>query len=285
MTTPRRPTVSIVIPAYNEAAFIKACLDACLEQTELPQEILVIDNRSTDDTAAIVKKLQQTHPNGGIIRLLAQSSEQGLIPTRNFGFSNVQSDVIGRIDADSVIAPTWVAAVAEAFSDEQLDAATGPVSYSDMPAKKLGLLCDDFVRRNLARLAHDYAFLFGSNMAIRTRSWHKIAATVCRDKADLLHEDIDIALHAHQAGMEIVYLKRMIGGMSARRLKDSPRDFYDYIMRYERTYAQHGVRQRSARLPIVLYLALYPTLKALYTVYNVAPERLPSKLRVLLAKN
>ena len=97
------PSVSIVIPAYNEEETIRACVVAALEQTVAAHEIIVVDNKSTDATAAIVHALQATYSGTPII-YLQQFELQGLIPTRNFGLNHASGDVIGRIDADALVA-------------------------------------------------------------------------------------------------------------------------------------------------------------------------------------
>jgi glycosyltransferase involved in cell wall biosynthesis len=51
------PAVSIVMPAYNAAPFIEAAIDSALRQTFTDIEVLVVDDGSTDDTAAIVERM------------------------------------------------------------------------------------------------------------------------------------------------------------------------------------------------------------------------------------
>ncbi len=93
------PGVSIVIPAYNEESTIRACLTAALLQTVAASEIIVVDNRSTDATAEVVRSVQAEHPDAPIV-YFRQDAEQGLVPTRNYGVDRAKADIIGRIDAD-----------------------------------------------------------------------------------------------------------------------------------------------------------------------------------------
>ncbi len=143
----RLPTVGIVIPAYNEEDSIARCLDTCMNQTSPPEEIIVVDNNSTDKTVEIVKDYQDKHPDAHI-RLIYEKA-QGRTPARNAGFNASRSDVIGRIDADSIIDKTWVAAVRQAFLPDHVAAATGPVQYYDMPLQKAGFQIDDKIRNTL----------------------------------------------------------------------------------------------------------------------------------------
>jgi glycosyltransferase involved in cell wall biosynthesis len=259
---PTLPTVSIVVPAYNEEQTIRSCVEAALAQTVAAHEVIVVDNRSTDRTAEIVRELQTSNPDAPL-RLLRQFDEQGLVPTRNLGLDSATGEVIGRIDADSVLEPTWVAEVQKAFVDPTVAAATGPVLYYDMPLRRFGLRADDTLRRAMLRLAREYHFVFGSNMALRATAWQAIRDEVCRDEEDLFHEDIDISVHLYDAGLKAVYVPTMVTGMSARRVEDSPRDYVSYVGRFDRTYTHHDVRNRALRAPAWVFLAVYPIAKGL----------------------
>ncbi len=261
-------TVSVVIPAYNEESTIEKCLESFLDQTVKPLEVIVVDNLSTDNTAAIVKAFRAKHKDDVRIRLLKQFDALGIIPTRDYGMARAKGDVIGRIDADSTLGESWVEAVQDAFKDPDVAAASGPVVYHDMPAPMVGFRADNQVRLTLDKLAKSHRFLFGSNMAVRATVWRDILPLLCEDKEDKMHEDIDIALHLHLEGYKVAYVSDMVGGMSARRLEDSPKDFYRYVMRFENTYKHHGIKSATARIPIFIYLSTYFPLKFLRFTYD-----------------
>lgn len=263
-------TVSIVIPAYNEEASIRACVLAAIHQTVPAFEIIVVDNRSTDSTVAIVSAIQSEHPEAPLT-IVKQDAEQGLVPTRNCGLDLAKGDVIGRIDADSVIEPNWVHEVQAAFIDESVAAATGPVLYYDMPMQKFWLKADNRVRKFILRLSRDYHFLFGSNMALRRMAWLTIRDQTCRDAIDEMHEDIDLSIHLAQNGLTVAYVPTMVSGMSARRLEDSPRDYAYYVRRFERTYAHHKLMNPVLRAPMLVFFAIYPFAK---TIRSIRARRL-----------
>jgi glycosyltransferase involved in cell wall biosynthesis len=115
MSSPDAPTVSIVIPAYNEASTIRACVVAAIEQTDPADEIVVVDNRSTDATLRILHDLTTEFPDAPLV-VFSQDEEQGLVPTRDFGLDRALGEVLGRIDADTVLEPTWVHEVRRLFA-------------------------------------------------------------------------------------------------------------------------------------------------------------------------
>lgn len=268
MTT---PTVSIVIPAYNEERTIRGCVLAALEQTEPADEIIVVDNRSTDGTRAVLDALVREHPDAPLI-ILEQNASQGLVPTRNLGLDAATSEVIGRIDADTVLEPGWVEEVRAAFADDTVDGATGPMLYYDMPLRRFGLRADDGLRRAILRVSRDYHFLFGSNMALRASAWRDIRDHVCRDEADEMHEDIDLSIHLAQRGHRVIYAQKMVAGMSARRLDDNPRDYYRYVGRWERTYDAHGITDPALRAPMLVFASIYPVLKGVRVTHNLRAD-------------
>src|SRR5690606_25308831 len=131
-------------------------------------EIIVVDNRSTDGTMDVLRSLQLEFPDAPLV-VLSQNAEQGLVPTRNFGLDHAFGEVIGRIDADSILEPNWVEEVRKIFTDPTVAAATGPMIYYDMPLRRFGHRADDTLRRAMLKLARDYHLVSGSNLAIRAR--------------------------------------------------------------------------------------------------------------------
>lgn len=251
------PTVSIVIPAYNEERTIRACVVAALEQTVPADEIIVVNNKSTDSTAKMLKALKTEFPDAPLV-IIDQNEEQGITPTRNAGFNAATSEVIGRIDADSILEPEWVAVVKRIFSDPTVGAATGPMIYYDMPLRRFGARADDSMRRALLKLTKEYHFVFGSNMAIRASAWHDIRDHVCNDADKEMHEDLDLGIHLFDRGHKIVYGSKMVSGMSARRLDANPKDYLRYVRRWEKTYDHHKIFNPALRAPMVVFSAIYP---------------------------
>lgn len=272
---PLQNAVSIVIPAYNEENIIRQCLIAAIYQSVPADEILVVDNRSTDGTCGIVRQMQLEYPDSPI-KLLQHSAEQGLIPTRNFGFDSASGNIIGRIDADSVLEPNWVEQVLAGFDESEVAATTGPVVYYDMPMQRWGLLADDKIRQLVLKLARkQYHFLFGSNMAIRRTAWEQIRESTCRDEADEMHEDIDLSLHLAERDLVIRYLPAMVSGMSARRLEDSPKDYRYYVTRFDRTYKAHSINKRILGIPPLIFMSIYYPAKMIRAVHSARSPRQP----------
>src|SRR5262245_20179101 len=91
-------SVSVVIPCYNAGRFLKETLESILAQTRPALEVIVVDDGSTDDSAAVAGAF------GPPVRVLRQSN-QGESVARNRGLDEARGDWVAFLDADDVWAP------------------------------------------------------------------------------------------------------------------------------------------------------------------------------------
>lgn len=96
------PLVSVIIPAYNAAGLIERTLSSVLNQTYSRLEVLVVDDGSTDQTAAVVEAMTRRDPR---IILLRQSNS-GVAAARNLGIEQAKGEFIAPLDADDLWYPT-----------------------------------------------------------------------------------------------------------------------------------------------------------------------------------
>ncbi len=96
------PDLSVIIPCYNAERYIAATLDSVLAQTLRPAEVLVIDDGSTDGSAAIIRQYAQ-QPDSPI--QLIQQANAGESRARNVGIQRATSPFIAFLDADDIWMP------------------------------------------------------------------------------------------------------------------------------------------------------------------------------------
>lgn len=94
------PLVSVIMPVYNGATYIRAAIESILNQTYANFELIVIDDGSTDDTRKVVKEY-----SNGRLRLVVQDKNYGLAYTRNNGINESCGKYIAMLDSDDVAAP------------------------------------------------------------------------------------------------------------------------------------------------------------------------------------
>lgn len=98
--TNEKPLVSIIIPCFNAAMRIEACLKSCLDQTYHAIEIIVVDNNSTDDSGLRVKRVGEA---AHCPVVLLDCPQQGANHARNMGFEVARGDYIQWLDADDTL--------------------------------------------------------------------------------------------------------------------------------------------------------------------------------------
>jgi len=100
------PNVSAIVPVYNGERFLADALDSALAQTLADLEIVVVDDGSTDASAAIAQRYAALHP--GRVRLIQQSN-QGLCHARNTALAAARGQYFALLDADDIWLPHHLA--------------------------------------------------------------------------------------------------------------------------------------------------------------------------------
>lgn len=119
MTHPTPPTVSVIIPCFNAAGTIGDQLAALASQDSAPPfEVLLVDNRSTDDLSAAVAAFQNT--DGFRLRIVDAAEHQGTSYARNVGIREAASDLLMFCDADDIVGKWWVRNGTDAFTEAPL---------------------------------------------------------------------------------------------------------------------------------------------------------------------
>ncbi len=97
-----RPTITVVVPVYNAERFLDESLRAVLGQTRPPDEVVVVDDGSTDGTGEVLRRF------AGDVRVIRQENA-GHAAAYNRGFAAARGDFVARSDADDVWLPAKLA--------------------------------------------------------------------------------------------------------------------------------------------------------------------------------
>ena len=114
--TSRQPKLSVIIPLYNKAPYVRKALESVFAQTYTDYELIVVDDGSTDDSAAIAEDLLASRLSPFAFRLLKQKNA-GVSAARNKGFSVSSGDYIAFLDADDWWEPTYLEKMAKLIED------------------------------------------------------------------------------------------------------------------------------------------------------------------------
>ncbi len=229
------PTISVVIPVRDDAVMLERCLRSLHRQTRMADEIVVIDNGSTDATREVARRW------GTVYRFEA---ERGIAAAASAGYDAAGGEIIARLDADSVPPPDWVARISAAFADGTLGALTGPGTFALPPVVEriVGAL---YMRAYFAVFGRILGRppLFGSNFAIRREVWMAARPRVHRHDGEV-HDDLDLSFGI-PAGTRVLLDRSLRVRVSARPFTD-PIAFLRRIRRAMHTLRVHRVDRTPA---------------------------------------
>lgn len=180
------PGVSVVIPVRDDAAVLDRCLRLLASQTLLPLEVVVVDNASSDDSAAVA------HRHGA--RVVVEPVV-GIPSASATGYDHARGDVIARLDADSTPTPDWVERIARVMAAApELHALTGSGWFYDVPLWKAPWVRPVYLGSYylLVHAALGHTAVWGSNMALRRATWQEVSHLVHRDDPEI-HDDMDLS--------------------------------------------------------------------------------------------
>ena len=200
--------ISLIIPAFNEEKRIGDCLDAALRSGGgMLREIIVVDNASTDRTAAEAAK------RAGV--RVVREDAKGVQHARQRGFREATGDILAYLDADTRMPAGWCEHVLGEFArDPNLACISGPYVYYDIPRWQ------QFLVRIYWYLAMPLYFVIGymavlGNLAIRRDVLEKMGGF--DTSIDFYGDDTDTSRRAKQFGA-MKFMPGLVMETSGRRL-------------------------------------------------------------------
>lgn len=206
--------LSVIVPAYNEEAYLNDCLQCvCAELRAThergPFEIILVDNASTDRTAQIAGSFRDVR--------VVREPRKGLTRARQRGFDAANGEILAYVDADTRMPPGWLGQVLDLYeSRDRVVCVSGPYVYHDLsPMKKtLVRLYWRLLAMPMYRLTGYMAV--GGNFAASRQALVKIGGF--DTTISFYGEDTDIARRLSRVG-EVVFDMGLVMQTSARRLQ------------------------------------------------------------------
>jgi glycosyltransferase involved in cell wall biosynthesis len=240
------PSATVVVPAYNAAAHIGRCLTALKQLTYPDYEILVVDDGSTDTTAAIAESV-------GVRRL--KLAHRGLAAARNAGIEAARGRLVAFIDADAEADPDWLYHLAETVARRNA-AAAGGQGFAPQHAARLGAVIGQAPGQpHEVRLGdQDLAQLCGCNMAIDRAHFDR--QRLFDPMFTSAGDDVDFSWRLRNGGMTLAYApgaivlhqpRNTIGGYLKQQLGYGHAE--GLLYRKYPNRARDGVYQDSGWLP------------------------------------
>lgn len=257
-STAEPPFISVIIPVYNGTDIIATCLDSLL-QVDYPTdrfEIMVVDNNSADDTAAVVA----TYP--GVI-LLHQTAIQSSYASRNEAIRQARGELLAFTDADCVIDRNWLRAAVKRMTETNADLVAGHVemTYGDPPTAVE--IYEKIIYLDQARGVEE-GYGATANLIVRRSVF---------DQTGLFHEhmissgDAEFGIRCKTAGFKLVYAREAIVYHPAR---DTLGALFKKAFRLGVGFAQHFFLKAYKGLWIFNIRLLFPQRAVFVHLFDAA---------------
>ncbi len=204
------PLVSIIIPVYNHFEHTWNCLKSIAElDTDLPFEVIVVDDASTDETAEKMALIAG-------VRYHRQAENGGFIEACNTGAALATGEYLLFLNNDTVVRPGWLDALMRTFSDHpDCGLAGSQLLYPDGRLQEAGgIVFSDASGWNYGRLENPQApefnhlrevdYCSGASIAIKKALFEQLGGFDSRYKP-AYYEDTDLAFAVREAGYRVLY--------------------------------------------------------------------------------
>lgn len=200
-----RLRITILIPCHNEEKSIRSCVQACLQQSRAADEIIVVNDGSTDASLEILRSFKQKIK---LINLPKASGNKSF--AQEYGLKFVSGDVFISTDADTLLHPDFVAEIEKSFADPGVAAVGGYVKsirYNWLTACRAH---DYIIGQNIHKLAQSklnfVLVIPGAAGAFRTDVFRQFIGF----DHDTLTEDLDFTYKLHRRGLRVAYNPKAI---------------------------------------------------------------------------
>ena len=245
-------SIGVIIAAYNEAEVLERTIDSLLKQTYPPEQILIADDGSNDDTAIKLAHLYGFNESAAFSQALISPQQPALQWLRvphggkaralNQAIPMMLTDIVVTVDADTLLADDAISVMRNAFANEQaLVAATGvltPICSGKITGKFLQWFQTyEYIRNFISRFAWmraDSLLLISGAFAGFRRS---ALLSVGGFDPDCLVEDYELIHRMRRYAVEhdLQWQVRVLGG--AQALTSAPSTFYGFLLQRRRWFA------------------------------------------------
>lgn len=186
--------VSLYIPCYNAEAFISRCLDAVMKQAHPFDEVLLIDDGSSDNSVSIALRYSVTVIRHGV--------NKGLAAARNTGLMHAKNDLVASLDADCTPEPDWLEKLVPHFLDTRVAGAGGRL-VETFRSKITDKWRAVHMKQNWGTTITKPHFLYGSNTVFRKEVILSLGGYDERYRTN--SEDYEISLKIIAQGHVLMY--------------------------------------------------------------------------------
>lgn len=265
------PSVTVVVPAYNEQKVIVSTLRSVLASDYPDLSCIVVDDGSTDGTLWAVRQAFGDDPR---VRVLTQSN-QGKWQALNHAFRRIETGIAVCVDADTRIHPDAIREIVRPFADSKVAAVAGTVEVADRPGLLTRFQSIEYITaQQIGRRAQEH--LNGILVVPGALGAWRVEAV--RDVGfysnETLTEDADLTIWLRRGGFRVAYAER------ARSITEAPADVASLLKqrlrwslgnlqtlwKHRGAFAEFGPRRLFSMIDMVFFGYVLPVLSPVLDV-------------------
>jgi GT2 family glycosyltransferase len=201
------PSVSVVVPVLNASRTLPFCLEALARLDPAPEQIIFVDNGSSDGSLAILQNFAEAHPDRG--RKLLQEARRGAAAARNAGIRAAQTEIVAFTDADCVPDTAWLKHMTAPLQESAIGAVAGRVTAApasstlELFSALYTLRLPDRPSRHRRWTPWEGGFPT-ANLGVRRSLLERLAGF--DEDLEIYGEDFDLCARLYALGSEIAYV-------------------------------------------------------------------------------
>ena len=249
--------LSVIIPVFNARETVASALESVLAQLGEGDEVLVVDDGSTDDSVEIV----EAYP----VRLIRNPTNLGTNASRNVGAHHARGRLLLFTDADARLGPGTLARARKRFEgDDPPDAVVGVYAAQGGPSDPVSTFKNLWIRHSYLRAPERLHWLFGCIFALHRSLYMQAGGFSAGFRRDTGGGDIEFGLRLHREGFRI-RLDRRLEAIHLRR--HTVRSLLENDLRRSAGYTALGIesvglggllrRRRFANVDLTFILSVF----------------------------
>lgn len=237
-----KPTVSVLVPAFNAIPFLNRSVNSALEQTLKSVEIIIVDDSSTDGTLELARRLSDTYPN---VRVVALLENGGPAAARNAAIAAATGDWLAILDADDAYDTDHLEGLCKIAEEHRADVVLSNFSFFDPVSQVRG--ADGVPSQDPPRVITRHEYVAHSRPFLDNQDWGLLKPML--STAFVRQRSISYPTHSRHGEDFLMMLDCLLAG---GRIVVSPRPTYLYSHRgsgWSRTIVDYrAVAAQSAAL-------------------------------------
>ncbi len=187
--------VSLYVPCYNAGRYIEKCLEGVFNQSRVPEEVIVVDDGSTDETAEVAKRFP--------VKLVSHESNKGLAAARNTGVRSAKHEFVASIDADCIPRHDWLERLLSCMTSRNVAGSGGRLIEMNNRALPDRWRTLHMIQHRGPNMIDHSDFLFGHSTLFRKAALEQVG--LYNESLKTNNEDEYICQRVLGAGYSLVY--------------------------------------------------------------------------------